>query len=66
MRSVSIGLPDPASISDTLSIIRDIGLVEIHRSNTPELVIEFTAQRDVRRNIPELGISLVGRLDRAS
>jgi Glyoxalase-like domain len=66
MRSVSIGLPDPTSISDTLSVIRDVGLVEIHRSIAPELVIEFTAQQEVRRNVPELGLSLVGRLDGAA
>lgn len=61
MRSVSVGLPDPTSISDALSGIRDAGLVEIHRSIAPELVIEFTARQEVRQSIPGLGLSLVGR-----
>lgn len=66
MRSVSIGLPDPTSISDTLGVIRDVGLVKIHHSITPVLVIEFAAQQEVCRDVPELGLSLVGRSDGAA
>jgi hypothetical protein len=61
MRSVSVGLRDPSSISRTLREIRDAGLVAIHRSTTPELVIEFTSHDDVRYGIPALGLVLVGR-----
>ena len=66
MRSVSIGLPDPTSISDPLSEIRDAGLVKIHRSIAPELVIGFTSQHEVQHCVPALGLSLVGRPDSAA
>ena len=61
MQSVSVGLPDPASISYTLAGIRDAGLVKIHRSVAPELVIEFTSQREIQHSGPSLGLSMVGR-----
>lgn len=60
MRSVSVGLPDPTSISSTLRAIRDAGLVNIHRSNTPGLVIEFASQNDIQQGVPTLWLSLVG------
>jgi len=61
MRSVSVGLPDPASISSTLRAISDAGLVKVHRSATPELIIEFTSQKDAQQRVPELGLTIVGR-----
>ena len=61
MRSVSVGLPDPASISGSLCAIRDAGLVKVHHSATPALVIEFTSQKEVEQTISELGLSLIGR-----
>jgi hypothetical protein len=61
MRSVSIGLPDPTSISSSLRAIRDARLVKVHHSATPELVIEFTSQKEVQHRVPSLGISMVGR-----
>jgi hypothetical protein len=61
MRSVSVGLPSPRSISDALSTIRDAGLVTVHRSEVPELVIEFTAHKEVERRVTALGLSMVGR-----
>jgi len=61
MRSVSVGLPDPTSISSSLRAIRDAGLVKVHRSATPELVIEFTSQKEVQHSVPALGLSMVGR-----
>ena len=60
MRSVSIGMPDPASISRTLRAVRDAGLVEVHRSATPELVIGFISQAEVQRDVPALGLTIVG------
>ncbi len=66
MRSVSVGLPDPASISDSLRAIRDAGFVAVHRSAAPELVIEFTSQQEVQLDVPALGLSLVGRPDNAA
>jgi len=61
MRSVSVGLPDPTSISSCLRAIRDAGLVEVHHSATPELVIEFTSQKEVQLGVPALGLSMIGR-----
>ncbi len=60
MRSVSVGLLDPASISGSLRAIIDAGIAKVHQSATPELVIEFTSQTDVRRSIPALGLTIVG------
>jgi hypothetical protein len=61
MRSVSVGLADPASISGSLDAIRNAGLLKIHRSATPALVIEFTSQWPVEIELPALGLTLVGR-----
>jgi len=61
MRSVLVGLLDPTSISSSLRAIRDAGLVKIHQSAAPELVIEFTSQKEVQLRVPALGLSLVGR-----
>lgn len=61
MRSVSVGLPDPAHASDTLSEIRDAGLLSIHHSSTPELIIGFRSQREVKLDVPALGLSLRGQ-----
>jgi hypothetical protein len=66
MRSVSVGLPDPTAISDQLRKIRDAGLIRIHQSIAPELVIGFTSQQEVEHCIPALGLSLVGRPDSAA
>lgn len=65
MRSVSVGLPSPCSISDSLSTIRDAGFVTVHRSEVPELVIEFTSHEEVQYRVPALGLSMVGRPDSA-
>jgi len=60
MRSVSVGLPNPTSVSSSLRAIRDAGLVEVHYSATPELVIEFTSEKALRHSFPALGLSMVG------
>jgi len=65
MRSVSVGLVDPSSISGSLRAIRDAGFVSVHRSAEPELVIDFTSQQEVRHSVPTLGLSMVGRPDNA-
>ena len=64
--SVSVGLPDPSSISDSLSAISNAGYVAIHRSDAPELVIEFLSDAEVQLSVPELRISLVGRPSNAA
>jgi len=61
MRAVSVGLPFPTSISSSLRAITDTGLLKVHHSVTPELVIEFTSQNDVQHSFPALGLSIVGR-----
>ena len=63
MRSVSVGLPEPTSISSPSNEIRDAGLVRIHHSIAPELVIAFTSEQEVQHNVPVLGLSIVGRPD---
>lgn len=60
MRSVSVGLPEPASASDTLNNIRGAGLIKIHQSVAPELVIEFISEREVRHDVPSIGLTIVG------
>jgi hypothetical protein len=61
MRSVSVGLRDPTSISNTLRAIRDAGLLEVHQGDTAELIIEFAAQKEFQGDVPALGLSLVSR-----
>jgi len=63
MRSVSVGVLAPTDISDTLSKIRDAGLIKTHRSVAPELVIEFASHQKVQHSIPELGLKFVGQPD---
>lgn len=65
IRSVSVGLPDPSSISGSLSAIRSIGLVKVHRSTRPELLMEFTARRELQFDVPALALTMVGRLPAA-
>ncbi len=66
MRSVSLGVPEPNAISDTLGGIRDAGLVKIHRSISPELVIGFTSLQEVQHCVPALGLTLVGHPESAA
>lgn len=61
MLSVSVGLTDPSSISDSFSAIRDAGYVAVHRSDGPELVLEFLSDEEVQLSVPELRLSIVGR-----
>jgi hypothetical protein len=65
LQSLSIGLPDPAQVSATLGCIRDAGLVEIHRSSTPQLLIRFAALAKVLLEIPSLGLTIIGNPDPA-
>lgn len=61
LQSVSIGLPDPARVSATLGQIRDAGLVGLHSSADPELIIRFSADAKVKLDIPALGLSMSGQ-----
>ena len=63
MLSVSVGLHGVASVSSTLRAIRDAGLVDIHQSSRPELVISFRSDTEFQLEIPALGLSLEGQPD---
>jgi hypothetical protein len=63
LKSVSIGLPDPAHVSATMDQIRNAGLVQVHQSVQPQLMINFTASQNVQIDIPSLGLSIAGRPD---
>ncbi len=60
LQTVSIGVPDPGHVSATLGCIRDAGLVETHCSNTPQLLVRFTALAHVQLEIPPLGLMMIG------
>lgn len=61
MVSASIGLPGPVTISESLSAISHAGLVSIHQSEAPELILEFASDEESFLRVPELRVSLVGR-----
>ena len=61
MHAVSVGLADPNSISSCLRAIRDAGLIKVHRSAAPELLIEFTWPKEIQRRLTALGLTLIGR-----
>ena len=61
MTSASIGLPGPVTISESLSEISRAGLVSIHQSEAPELILEFASDGESFLRVPELRVSLIGR-----
>jgi hypothetical protein len=61
MRAVSIGLPDPTAISSALRAMREAGLVQVHASAVPELLIDFSARKMSRFRFSALGLEVVGR-----
>lgn len=61
MLSVSVGLSAPENLSSPLRAARDAGLVRVHRSPDPELVIEFSSTHPLLLHIPALGITLQGQ-----
>lgn len=66
IRSVSIGLSRPDSVSDTLSAAVDAGFFKIHKSDSHELIVDFTANRETEIRVPELALKLRGHLDHAA
>lgn len=60
MRSVSVGLSDIDSISAPMQSAIDAGLIQVHRSGTPELVIEFSSANPVELHFSALGVTLRG------
>ena len=61
MRAVSVGLVDVDNLSAPVRVARDAGLVRIHQSSTPELLIEFSSAKPVDVHLAALGITLLGR-----
>lgn len=62
IRAVTVGLPDPQRTSVSLRAARAAGLLNLARSATPRLTIEFTAERPVQITLPSLGVTLSGRV----
>ncbi|MEM7708135.1 MAG: hypothetical protein AAF358_21460 [Pseudomonadota bacterium] len=61
MRSVSLGVPEPNGVSNSLGAATAAGMLQIHPSPSPSLIIEFDAQVSVEIEIPKLGLTLRGR-----
>lgn len=60
LQCVSIGMPAPGSNSESLDALRDAGVLAVHISDSPELVIKFRSRQEVQLSLPELGLCLVG------
>ena len=60
MRAVSVGLVDVYNLSAPLRAARDAGLIHIHQSSAPELLIEFSSAKPVDLHLAALGITLLG------
>ena len=61
MRAVSVGLVDVDNLSAPMRAARDAGLIRIHQSSAPELLIEFSSAKPVELHLANLGITLLGR-----
>jgi len=66
MHSVSIGLPEIENLSAPLRAARDAGLVHVHRSTAPELLLTFSSPHEIRVHLPSLAITLIGRPQNAN
>jgi hypothetical protein len=60
MQSVSIGLVDLENLSKPLRAAKDAGLVQVHRSISPELVLTFSSPHAIHLHLPSLAITLIG------
>ncbi|GCL65468.1 VOC family protein [Pseudaquabacterium pictum] len=61
MLEVSVGLSDTDDPSEPMRAARDSGLLKVHRSARPELVIEFSSPHHIDLHVPSLAITLHGR-----
>lgn len=61
MLEVSVGLPDTKDLSEPMRAARDSGLLKLHRSARPELVVEFSSSHSIDLHLPSLAITLQGR-----
>lgn len=63
---VSVGLRQPDSASEALRAAVSAGFFQLHRSDSYELIVDFTATRETEISIPQLMLKLRGRLDYAA
>lgn len=61
MIAVSVGLSDTENLSTPMRAARDTGLVAIHKSAKPELVLEFSSPHSLELRLPTLAMTLRGR-----
>lgn len=61
MHAVSVGLSDTESLSEPLRVARDSGLIRVHRSAKPELLVKFRSPNSIDLRLPTLAITLQGR-----
>ena len=61
MRALSVGLVNVDNLSAPMRAARDAGLIRIHQSSKPALVIEFSSANPVDLHLAALGITLLGR-----
>jgi hypothetical protein len=60
MVAVSIGLAEVDRLSPPMRAARDAGLIRLHRSSRPELLIEFAATAPFHLHLPSVSITLTG------
>lgn len=60
MLGVSVGMADTEHFSAPMRAARDAGLIRIHGSAKPELLIEFSSPDAIDLHLPALGITLKG------
>lgn len=66
MLAVSVGLPAPENLSAPMRAAQDAGLVRVHRSSKPELVVDFSSPEPMHLHFPELAVTLQGHLNAAA
>jgi hypothetical protein len=60
MLAVSVGLSSTDDLSEPMRAARDSGLIKVHRSIRPELVVEFSSPHSIELRFPTLAITLQG------
>jgi hypothetical protein len=61
MSAVSVGMADVEHLTAPMGAARDAGLIRVHKSSTPELVVEFSCPVSTHLHLPSLGLILCGR-----
>lgn len=65
MIAVSVGLSDTENLSTPMRAARDTGLVAVHKSAKPELVLEFSSPHSFELRLPTLAMTVRGRCSSA-